>query len=202
MPGLGAQSLVRLSVCVALTCGLGCGGTDESIKLPAGAAGNAAAGMVSQNAGGASSGGAGGSPSAAGSNSLGGQAISDLVDQVLSSTSELCDQIEKCYPELQDSGDGTCTAPASGGRKIAFQKPGDDPALEALLAKCFSEYPDADELVKWVNCGADVGRLNAECYGSCPADGEACANAGNDAIHLCDTPAIKAQLNACYTANK
>jgi hypothetical protein len=172
MLGSGELGVVALGLCLSL----GCGGSDESTNMPPGTGGTGAGGSAA----------------------TGNETSTQLVDEVLSATGKLCEQIAKCYPDLQTPGAPSCNAPASGGRKIQYQNPGIDPSLESLLSKCFGEYPDQDELAQWVHCSADVGRTNAECFSSCPADGEACVNAGNAAIALCDTSAIQAQLKACY----
>ena len=163
---------------------LGCGGTETSGS-------NSSAGSTS-TAGSAGTG-------------SGGAGNATLVAKLFSSANVLCAKIAECYPDLQTAGAGSCTAPASGGRKIAIQNPSVDANaehLQSIIQKCMDDYPDQAEVAAWVTCQTDTVGDNLACYGECPADAEMCANAGNATLEVCHALPAQAKLKACFDASQ
>ena len=181
MLGPGCRAFFWLAV-VAPCHALGCGGTETS-------------GSHSSSAG-TDSGTAGGS-------GVGGGSSADAVTELFSSAATLCAKISACYPDLQTPGAATCTAPASGGRKILYQNPAVDPAVTARFIQCLDEHPGPQtELDEWVMCGTEALASNLACYDDCPADAEPCSVAGNQNSAMCSALPAQARLKACSKLDK
>ncbi|HXK19159.1 MAG TPA: hypothetical protein VNG33_15205 [Polyangiaceae bacterium] len=118
--------------------------------------------------------------------------------RLLSTTSAICQQLAKCYPELQSADTLDCNAPTSDGQRITYYDFGADAKQNSAITQCVDEYSDQAGIAAWVSCQIEANRVTFRCFDACPADGLMCVEAGTAA--KCDAFIDEHVFNACVQA--
>jgi hypothetical protein len=169
---------------------------------PAGGPGTASGGSRAQGGNDENDKPAGGtSPAAGAGNSLvggaagGGPVHRDLIAAYLEGSTAVCDQVVRCYPELNPSKLGPCTAPASNGG-IVLNVRLSDIELQTWET-CLRSYSDQAQLATWLECIVAKMDGNLDCYQSCPATADECGKAAYAQGMLCSNLYPGSELRDC-----
>jgi len=108
------------------------------------------------------------------------------------SVGRICEQVELCYPDFQDSNEH-CTGPVANGSTTRW--PIRTQAASDAQAACLRAAPNQDAVQSWAACLADAQDAETHCLSSCPPSVDDCVLAGNTAIKACAPTSTEDQLN-------
>jgi hypothetical protein len=145
--------------------------------------------------------------SAAGDKGNGGSAGDGSVaacaayDELLTSN-PLCDSVRTCYADLQEA-ETACVAPGNDGAIDSYQflDISRSPNVAAIKT-CLCALSDQPSAQGFVNCLVAALQQGGDCYSSCPAFGDGCADPYQEASIACNDqyPEGFADVGGCFQA--